>query len=332
MINNNRFYFPELKNVVIFGFSNDLENIIKYNKSLNIKTLIITSLDQSKYIDVNINYKIFNKVDQKLKKYLQAHLKVENTLFISLGCRYIFKKSDIDNLFKKNLVNFHGSRLPFDAGAGHFSWRILKGDKIENQLVHLIDEGIDSGPIIDSQNSIFPSDCKIPKDYEEYSKITFLKFYKKFLKNLKSKKKYDLKYQVKYIGGYHPRLNTDIHGWINWDMKSHQVQRFIDAFDDPYKGASTIINGKRVRIKKVFLHSGEINNHPFMTGLIYRHDIDWICVNSIDANIFLIKEVIDSNGNNIISNLKTGDRFYTPNSKLENRNLRVRYNSKGIKK
>ena len=36
---------------------------------------------------------------------------------------------DISVFFKNNLVNFHGSRLPYDAGAGHFSWRIMKGDK-----------------------------------------------------------------------------------------------------------------------------------------------------------------------------------------------------------
>ncbi len=330
MIENNKFYIPQLDNLIIFGFSNDINQILKFNNSHKIKTQIITTSDQSKLIPANVKCKIFNSFDSKLKKYLIKNFEVENTLFVSFGCRYIFKERDISVFFKNNLVNFHGSRLPYDAGAGHFSWRIMKGDKIENQLVHLINKQIDKGPIIYSENTIFPSSCKIPIDYEIYSKKTFLNFYKNIIKHLKFGKKFDLKHQPDYIGSYFPRLNTNIHGWINWDLKSYQVERFIDAFDDPYPGASTMINNKVVRIKKVFLSGGESNSHPFMSGLIFRHDRRWLCVNSVDNNVFLIKEVLNSKGKNIISNLKVGDRFYTPTNKLENKYVRVKYNSKGI--
>ena len=37
-------------------------------------------------------------------------------------------------------------------------------------------------------------------------------------------------------------------------------------------GAMTMIKGQKVFIKNVHLHGGETNNHPFMTGLISRHD------------------------------------------------------------
>ena len=51
--------------------------------------------------------------------------KKENTIFISLGARYIFKKDTIENFFLNNLVNFRGTRLPLDAGGGGFSWKIM---------------------------------------------------------------------------------------------------------------------------------------------------------------------------------------------------------------
>jgi methionyl-tRNA formyltransferase len=330
MIKNNQFFIPNINNIVIFGTSNVIKKVVDHNSSLKIKTHIITTSDQIKLGDNTFGYKVFDKFDQKLKKYLLHSVEVEKTLFVSFGCRYIFKDEDINEFFKKNLVNFHGSRLPMDKGGGHFSWRIMRGDRIENQLVHLVDKGVDTGPIIDSKSSIFPSNCKIPIDFENYSKDTFLEFYKNFINYLKQGKKYDLKYQVDYLGGYYPRLSTNLHGWINWDLKSYQIERFIDAFDDPYVGASTMINGKMVRLKKVFLHSGDSSSHPFMTGLIYRHHKNWICVKLIDDNMLLIKEVINSNGKNIISDLKLGDRFYTPTKKLDNKNIRVKYNSKGI--
>ena len=58
--------------------------------------------------------------------------KAENTLFVSLGARFIFKKDLIKNFFKHNLVNFHSSRLPLDRAGGGFSWRIMREDRIEN--------------------------------------------------------------------------------------------------------------------------------------------------------------------------------------------------------
>ena len=67
------------------------------------------------------------------------------------------------------------------------SRRILRGDRIDNQLVHLIDDGIDTGPILDYEKNIFPSDCKIPIQYENLVR-NFINFYKKFIKNFGQKK------------------------------------------------------------------------------------------------------------------------------------------------
>ena len=77
-----------------------------------------------------------------------------------------------------------------------------------------------------------------------------------------------------------------------------------------------MINNKKVRIKKTQIHSGDSSNHPFMTGLISRHDGDWIVVSSVGKEMFLIEEVIDDKNKNIIQKLKVGDRFITPLDKI----------------
>jgi folate-dependent phosphoribosylglycinamide formyltransferase PurN len=182
MIKNNKFFIPNIKNIIFFGESANLKNLIKINKSLKIKTLLITTISQSKNISSEINFKIFNSIDKNCKNYILKNFKIEETLFISLGARYIFKKDTINNFFLNNLVNFHGSRLPLDAGGGGISWRIMSEDRIENQLVHLINENIDSGPILDVETSIFPASCKIPKDFYDYSANRFVKFYQNFIK------------------------------------------------------------------------------------------------------------------------------------------------------
>jgi methionyl-tRNA formyltransferase len=336
MIKNNKFFIPNIKNIIFFGGSAILKNLIKINKSLKIKTLLITTISQSKNISDEINFKIFNSIDKNCKNYILKNFKVEETLFISLGARYIFKKDTINNFFLNNLVNFHGSRLPLDAGGGGISWRIMSEDRIDNQLVHLINENIDGGPILDAETAIFPASCKIPKDFYDYSANNFIKFYQNFIKKIANKEYFDLFNQINYLGKYFPRLNSKINGFINWDLQSYDLANFINSFDEPYDGASTLLNRGNfgtLFIKSAHLHGGEIPNHPFMSGIITRHDNRWLVVSTKNRHSLLIEKVINSKGENIINNLKVGDRFHTPYKLLDSaKNIRVGYKSNGLSK
>ena len=121
-------------------------------------------------------------------------------------------------------------------------------------MVHLLDGGIDTGPVLMSDNSIYPITCKIPLDYENYYDLKQLNFYEKFIKKIKNNESIYLNEQANYIGSYNPRLNADISSWINWNVSSNYLYRFINAFDDPYKGAMTYFKNKKVRLKSVHLH------------------------------------------------------------------------------
>ena len=223
MIKNNKFYINNLRDVMILGVSQRLKELISINKHLNLNTTIITSSHQSKLIDKKIKYKIFDNLDEDFKKFVKKNFKIENTLFISLGARYIFKKDIINNFFLNNLINFHGTRLPLDAGGGGDSWRIMREDRIDNQLCHVIDEGLDTGPIICNKLSLFPVSCKIPLDFENYRLKKFLEFYKEFLSKLKNKTNFKLKPQFNYIGRYNPRLFTEKDGLIDCSLNSYDL-------------------------------------------------------------------------------------------------------------
>lgn len=330
MIKNNFFSIPKLKSIIIFGYHNKLNKLVKIIEKHQIDYCIISSSDQSKNIK-KINYRVFDKVNAECKKFIVKNFDIEKTLFVSLGSRIIFSEKIIKKFLKNNLVNFHNSRLPLDAGGGSMSWRILRNDRIDNQLVHLVDKGIDTGPIIYSKNSLFPHNCVIPQEMEEYSTKLFISFFEAFIKEIKLGKKFLLKNQSNYLGRYNPRLNTNINGWIDWDMSSENLIRFINAFDDPYPGALTSINKKIVRIKKAQLHDGDSINHPFMSGLISRHDKDWLVVSTADKSMILIEKVLNKKNKNIISDLKQGDRFVTSLSKLYlARKDRIKYNSRGL--
>ena len=338
MIQNNNFYIDDLNTIVFLGASTKYDALLEINNVHDLETIIITSPDQAnwnslKKIKHPIN--VFNELDSSFRTFVEDKVDTNKTLFVSLGSRWIFKKQLLEELFEWNLVNFHGSRLPLDGAGGGFSWRIMRNDRIDNQLVHLVDEGIDTGPILMSDKSLFPSYCKIPADFELHKTKNFLTFYCKFINLLKKRHQFLLKEQPDYLGRYNPRLDSLSNGWINWNFNSYRLVEFINAFDNPYPGASTNVNNKkyaRVFIKKVQLHGGDSSNHPFMTGLISRHDENWIVVSTSDQNMLLIEEVIDEKTNtNIMPLLKPGDRFFTPNSKLEDaKSDRIFFSAQGL--
>lgn len=335
MIKNNKFYINELKNVFFIGEDENLEAFHKINNKRELNSFLVTSRDQSKKISNKLNYKVFNKLDNKFKDYVKKNCNIKNTLFISFGARFIFKQETIKKFFLNNIVNFHNSRLPYDAGGGDYSWRIIREDRIESQLVHLISDKIDGGPILDTKTSIFPNHCKVPIDYRNYSMKTFREFYESFVDKILKKKSFNIQIQSEHIGRYNPRLNTNLNGYIDWNIGPHELYNFINAFDEPFKGASTFLSNKkfgRLFIKKIHLHAGDSSNHPYMTGLVSRHDKDWIVVSTTGKYMLLIEEVLDSKGENIIEKLKPGNRFITPLKYLLKGKKRVLYNSDGVLK
>ena len=95
MIKENKFYIKNLSSVVFLGHSDVFSELIRINNSLKLETLIITSSHQSKLIDKKIDFKVFDNLDKKFKVFIDKKVKKENTIFISLGARYILKKNKI---------------------------------------------------------------------------------------------------------------------------------------------------------------------------------------------------------------------------------------------
>jgi len=131
---------------------------------------------------------------------------------------------------------------------------------------------------------------------------------------------------------YWPRLNTDAHGYINWSNNVEDIERFICAFDDPYKGAITYLNNVEVKVKKVFSMKTDGIFHPFQSGIIYRI-VDGIVMVAANSGSLGINEVLNEKGENVISTMTVGDRFYTPQAKLEKAlQYRAIYTPSGLKK
>lgn len=254
----------------------------------------------------------------------------EGFLFLSLGAAWIFDARNLEDLFSNRLLNLHGTRLPQNRGGGGFSWQIMMGNKFGYCLLHKVDEGIDTGDIVAAEEFIYPASLRIPHEFEEeYNRRNF-DFITKFIEKHRNQSLVvSPQKQSSWFSSYWPRLSTEINGYVDWSLSPEHIERFICAFDSPYRGASSFLNGQRVFIKKVSLSGSDQGFHPFQRGLIYRKTSDWVCV-SLDGATLVVQDIRDEDGDSIMQQVQIGDRLVTPTPYLEKSLQRVAFSPNGI--
>ena len=257
------------------------------------------------------------------------NLITDQTLAISLGAAWIFKTDFIDR-FSGRFVNMHGARLPQDRGGGGYSWRILRNDRLGFALIHVVVEGVDTGEIVTFEEYFFPESCRLPIDYRQHALAKNLDLLGRYIEAVKRGAEFETISQPNYLSSYWPRLNTDAHAYIDWMWSLTEIERFICAFDDPYNGARTFINNKRVRIKKCLSVTVDGIFHPFQTGIVYKITGGALFVATKQGSL-VIKSVTGDDGTDMFSLIRPGDRFYTPTERIEAaKGYRAVYTPKGL--
>jgi amino acid adenylation domain-containing protein len=144
------------KNTIIYGSTQLCKSIMQtlLNKDWNIQLLITDDEDLIAFSkDNNIIVSSTNDTQEVIK-----HANAPFYLFSIINGRIIS-----DKLLKHNhlieAINYHDSLLPTYAGVNSTSWAILNGEKFHGITWHKIDEGIDTGDIIEQ--------AKIPIDANE---------------------------------------------------------------------------------------------------------------------------------------------------------------------
>ncbi|MFC1671517.1 formyltransferase family protein [Planctomycetota bacterium] len=242
-------------------------------------------------------------------------LVTESAMGISVNAEWVFKQDFIEK-FKGRLVNLHGTRLPRFRGGGGSSWRIMMSQQLGGCTIHLIDPGIDTGRIVIQYEYLVPEECRKPIDYDEYSTKQYYSILQEFIDGVERNRDFEITKQQESMSAYWPRLNTDVHGYINWSWSLYDIEIFINAFEDPYKGASSFIGGKRVYLKDVFSTLDDGSFHPFQAGLIYRQTAECVFVAATQGSL-VVQDIRDGKGVSVLERIHLGDRFYAPTHLLE---------------
>ena len=173
----------------------------------------------------------------------------------------IFRKP-IFSLPPLGTINCHAGKLPFYRGRNVLNWVLINDETEFGITVHYIDEGIDTGDIINQKT--FPiSDNDnyhsiLQKAFIECSDLlyeTLLQFIDKSNKRFKQSSIHPVGF---YCGG---RTNGD--EIINWNQSSRDIFNFIRAISHPGPKATSFIGDKIIKIN----HSKIVNNSPIYKGI-----------------------------------------------------------------
>lgn len=144
---------------------------------------------------------------------------------------------------KIGVIGLHGSPFGITKGRGRSpqNWAIILGETEFNLSIFFIDEGIDSGKIIDSKTFKISLFDDIKTSYKK-SCLAFAELLLKNIKNEKIKNKDQLEIQNGEAEYFPQRKPED--GLIDWNRSEFEIFNFIKALTRPYPGAATLIEGK----------------------------------------------------------------------------------------
>jgi methionyl-tRNA formyltransferase len=241
-----------------------------------------------------------------------------STLGLALGAAWVFEKRLVGR-FSGKLLDFMGIALPQYRGGAHYTWQILRKSRqgcCNLQVIHGGIETFHRGEIVKRKAYFFPTSVRIPQDYFDAAIPHELAFLEEFFDQVERGEAFEVQPLQESFSTYFPFLNTLRHGFIDWRWRTEEIERFICAFDSPYAGASTFVNGQRVYLKSCHAEYSDGAFHPFQSGLVYRKTDSALFVATRDGTL-VVEQVLDEGGLDVLEEVELGHRLYTPLRYLE---------------
>jgi len=276
-------------NLALIGRTNWLLDTGKelYKNGFKIK-LIITSenanhdttkpkdfVKLAKQLDAEyINSKNINSL--KIKKKIQS---LNLTLGVSINNLLIIKK-DIISLFDIGIINVHAGDLPKYMGNACPNWAILKGEKKIGLTIHFMNEKLDAGNILTKKYFQINKNTTI-KDFYDFADLEIPKLFLNTIKKISSGNYKLYKQNEKNILRTYPRNKID--GKINWNKKVEFIEKIIRISGEPFFGAYTYLDAKKLFILKAEKEYPKFNFFSECGQVVERKKNGDVVVSCIDG-------------------------------------------------
>jgi RimJ/RimL family protein N-acetyltransferase/methionyl-tRNA formyltransferase len=212
-------------------------------------------------------------VTDDINQALPLHTITPKTIGIGLGEAWQFQ-APLLNAFDGRLLDMMGVPLPRYRGGAHYTWAIMNqeiewGCCLQEVTANTVQGERDDGAIIVRKTYNVPHLAMTPKDWFDECVEREVEFLAEFFQDVQRGRVFDPVMPDERHSLFFPRLKTIEQGWIDWSWGGSDIADFINAFDAPYPGAHTTIDGTVVQLRGAeFFDDDEY--HPFTAGLILR--------------------------------------------------------------
>ena len=229
-------------------------------------------------------------------------------LLVSMSFNQILKKEIIDYA-PKGFVNCHAGALPFYRGRNPLNWVLINGESSFGITVHYIDEGIDTGDIVEqklypitSQDSYQTLLTRAVTECASILHSAILKVYNSEVVNIKQS-------DIHPVGTYFG-IRTFGDELIDFNWEAKRLHDFIRAISKPGPCARFFIGDKEYAIERAELII-DAPSYISTTGEVVGRNSKGIVVKVGDSTIFItcVSDVLDGQLSNI----------YTPQFKIGTR-------------
>lgn len=197
--------------------------------------------------------------------------------------------SNILKLPRYGCINVHASLLPKLRGAAPINWSIINGDTKTGITTMFMDEGLDTGDMLISQEVEIDKDENAGELHDKLKNVGANLLIETI--KLIEKEEIDKTPQKNEFSTYAPMLNKDT-GLINWNETSQKIKNLVRG-TNPKPGAYSNLIGQKIKIWSVEIDSNFIYDNidnSNKTGEIYNVNKDGIFVYTKDGGI-IIKEL-----------------------------------------
>ena len=254
----------EFNKIILFGtFDGVMQILENIDDSTRIVSIVGPSIRPS---ELKLLAKLSKKIDiplitqpkQNSLEYKDFILQIQNLNYDSIisNCYSMIIRPDVLMYCNYNAINIHWSLLPLNRGPNPIQWSLIKNEKITGATIHFIDDGLDTGDIIEQEIVNIKSKdtwVNIKEKLILVSNLLIKETLPKLFQN-----KYTRRKQNELIATKNSRLNSDFPK-INFSiMNDLEIYNLIRAQVKPLTGAYLDTENERIYFSD-FLNTQEVN-------------------------------------------------------------------------
>lgn len=227
-------------------------------------------------------------------EFLKTMRLYEPDLLVSMSFNQILKKEIIEYA-PKGFINCHAGALPFYRGRNPLNWALINGESSFGITVHYIDEGIDTGDIIEQRlypikaNDTYASLLKLAES--ECAAVLYSAINKIASNNINVTKQVDIHPVGSYFG-----IRTFGDEYVDFRWSAERFYNFVRAISDPGPGARFFLEGCEYAIQAAELIPNSLS-YISTVGEVIGKSERGIVVKVEDSSVLLTKiEEINKDG------------------------------------